>query len=74
MGDGGLEPTPKSSGKTPFSETGGAESGAVGARNGAFDPDLAAIIAAWGDLPTETRQALVEAVQRQQLPKGNEPI
>lgn len=62
MGDGGLEPTPFSSGNTPFSETGGAESGAVGARNGTLPPDLAAVVAAWPTLSEAIKTDIVTMV------------
>jgi len=62
VGDKGLELPPKSAGNTGFSETGGAESGAVGARMGLSDPDLAAVVAAWPNLPEATRAAVVALV------------
>ena len=45
MGDEGLELTPKDTGKTGVSKTGGAESGAVAARSIGMDSDLRRIIA-----------------------------
>jgi len=54
-----LEPSSNSPGKTPVSETGGAESGAVGAENTAIDPDLAQVIEAWDSLPPAIREAIL---------------
>jgi len=64
VGDEGLEPPPKSTANTGFSETGGAESGAVGARMGLSDPDLAAVVNAWPTLPEATRRQVVAMVQQ----------
>jgi hypothetical protein len=59
MGGTGLENTADSSGKTPISETGGAESGAVSAE---LPPDLAKIVAAWPNLPEPIRRAMLALV------------
>ena len=62
MGDIGLEPPPKTSGKTAVSEGGGAESGAVGARNRGVDGELAAVVTAWADLPDAVRVGILAMV------------
>ena len=61
--DTGLEHTTNSSGKTPFSESGGAESGAVGAENGPIDADLRSVINAWPDLPEAVKAAVSRLVE-----------
>ena len=61
MGDTGLEPSSNSPEKTANPQTGAAESGAVGARNGLVDdPRLAEIVVAWPDLSVATKQAIFE--------------
>jgi hypothetical protein len=42
---------------------GGAESGAVGVQNGPIDPDLAAVVAAWPDLPEAVRRQVAKLVK-----------
>ena len=59
MGDTGLEPHPKTTGKMVIFGTGGAESGAVGAS----DPDLQAIITAWPSVSEETRPVVIRLVE-----------
>jgi len=61
VGDEGLEPTPENTGKTAFSETGGASGGAIG---------LQAIAAALQALPREALAALLlNAIQPQPVAK-----
>ncbi len=50
-------------GKTANSGQGAAESGAVGARNRTHDPELAAVVAAWADLPEAVRAGIVAMVR-----------
>lgn len=52
-----------SSGNTAVAVQGGAESGAVGAREAVHDLDLGEIIAAWPGLPEATRQAVLDLVR-----------
>ena len=63
VGDTGLEPTPETPRKTAFSETGGAESGAVAARGSDVDPDLCTIITAWPSLSRVTQQVVIQLVE-----------
>jgi hypothetical protein len=67
VGDTGLEPTANSTQKTAHPEKGGAESGAVGARKGPIDPDLALIIEVWPTLSEASKAeviTIVKAVER----------
>lgn len=57
--DNALEHPVFSSGNTALSGRGGAESGAVGARGGAIDSELAEVVAAWPALSDDTRQAVL---------------
>jgi hypothetical protein len=52
VGDTGSETTPKPSGKTSVSPTGGAE-------NGALDPNLTIVISAWPLLSKQSRLIIV---------------
>ena len=63
MGAEGFEPPPKTSGRTHNSQTGGAESGALGARADLPDPTLAGIINAWPTLPEAVKAGIVATVQ-----------
>jgi hypothetical protein len=56
MGDAGPETTAKSSGKTPFVSTSGAE-------NGALEPRLVMVIDAWPMLSEHCRLIIVGLVQ-----------
>jgi len=59
MGDEGLEPTQKTPEKTQAATRGGAESGALPARNGPKDAKLAAIIDAWHGLPESIKDEIL---------------
>jgi hypothetical protein len=59
----GFEPTQDSSGKSTIAEQFGAESGAVDARNGPIDPDLAAVVEAWAGLPTAIKAGILAMVR-----------
>lgn len=61
MGGTGLELPQELPGKPIISQSRGAESGAVGAR----DPDLARLIAAWPTLPEPIRRAILALVGSQ---------
>ena len=63
MDRGRIEQYPNSPQKTALSERGGAESGAVAARNGPIDPDLALIIEVWPGLPEETKAGILAMVR-----------
>ena len=63
MGDEGLEPTAKSPRHQPISETGGAESGAAGARNGPVDVDLAPLIDVWPGLSADVKRTILRLVE-----------
>jgi len=59
LAEAGLERTSKTSGKTHFSEPGGAKCGALDAR----DTDLAEVVAGWPKLSEETRSAVLELIR-----------
>jgi hypothetical protein len=59
----GLEPPTFSSGKTRAAQSGGAESGALGAGNAPGDPRLRAIIEAWPALPEATKSDILETIR-----------
>lgn len=63
MGGTGFEPPQESSGKTGFSETGGAESDALLARPAEMPADLQAIVVAWPSLSKDARREVLVAVQ-----------
>ena len=63
MAEAGLGLSSKSSGKTGYSEKGGAESGALACDSGAFDPDLAVVVKAWPDLPESVRRDILAMVE-----------
>lgn len=50
-------------GNTGVLKKSAAESGAAGAENGLVDPDLAAVVQAWPDLPAATRRQMVAMVE-----------
>ena len=58
----GIELPPKTSGKTAFSEKGGAESGALSAQSGPPAVDLRALIDAWPRLPRAVRAGILAIV------------
>jgi len=60
MGDTGFELPQENTGKTRFFDSGGAESGAVGAR----DDDLARLVGVWPKLSAEDRVAVMDIVER----------
>ncbi|MBT4864957.1 MAG: hypothetical protein HON53_07565 [Planctomycetaceae bacterium] len=62
VGDEGLEQPATSPQKTAISDTGGAESGAVDARNGLNDPALVSLIEAWPTLPQAVRDEIAALV------------
>ena len=55
----GLEHPAKTSGKIGDSESGGAESGAVGAELAVSDPELAKLVTLWSGLTPAIRRSLV---------------
>jgi hypothetical protein len=59
----GLELGVKPSGKAGVLGTGGAESGAVDARNAPIDAELARLIDAWPKLPEATREDILALAQ-----------
>ena len=75
MGEEGLEPSHDSPGKTPNSDSGGAECGALGVDRApgtaAPDPDLEVIVAAWPTLPPPIRTAILALLDSTQ-PEGRE--
>lgn len=63
LAEAGLEQVAKSSGKTTVSGEGGAFSGAVCARNGAIDADLAALLNAIEHLDVAGRKAIMHMLK-----------
>jgi len=63
MGDTGLEQAAEVSGKTGGSRESGANSGALGARDAPWDPDLAAVEAAWPALPAAIKAGILALVR-----------
>jgi hypothetical protein len=62
MGDEGLEPTPKSSGKTALSKIGGTESGTVQIATTSPDKRLRGIIEKWPRLSESAKEAVWKLV------------
>ena len=62
MPTGGLEPPTETPMIVADSESGGAESGAVGAQSGPFDPDQAAVNDAWPHLPDAVKARILAIV------------
>ena len=63
LAEAGLEQVAKSSGKATVSGDGGAESGAVVARNGAIDADLATLLNAIEHLDAGGRRAILNLLK-----------
>jgi len=63
MGVTGPEHPTKTPTITRVSETGGAESGALGADAPCEDPDLAAVVTAWSELPEAVRVGILAMVR-----------
>ena len=63
MGDEGLEPPQQLQGKTALSETGGTESGTLGAQTALIDPDLQSVVEAWSSLSDGTKKAILALVR-----------
>lgn len=63
VGDGGLEPTPKSSGNMGYSEKRGTQSGTVGVECVPTDQDLQLIVRKWAKLPHAVRLGIMAMVQ-----------
>jgi hypothetical protein len=59
----GFEHPPNSSEKPWIQEQGGAESGARNAREEQLDPDLAAIVNAWPELPAAIRAGILAMIR-----------
>jgi len=59
----GLEHPSNSSGKTGVAAESGAESGALGAQNGGFEPELVEVVAAWPGLAPEVRERIVGLIR-----------
>ena len=64
MGGTGLEPLADSVGETAILQTGGAESGAVGARQAPLDPALALVIEAWPALSEAAKTGILAMIRR----------
>ena len=62
MEDRGLEPSGVSTEKTAHSETGGAESGAVGARDNKNDAGLDTVIRAWPQLAEDLQSVILKLI------------
>jgi hypothetical protein len=60
----GLERSADSSGNARIEDSGGAESGAVGARDGFDDPRLAVVTQAWVTLPETVMASIVAMVAK----------
>ena len=70
VGDDGLEPGTKSSGKTGVLEIGAAKCAALDADSGPIDPDLQSIIERWPGLTEAVRESILATVQAGSVPKG----
>lgn len=62
----GLEQGAPNTGETPFSETGGAESDALGAQSALIDPELLALVEAWPELPEAIKANILAMVRSHQ--------
>jgi hypothetical protein len=63
MGDEGLEPRTKSTGKNANSQSSGAECGALGARGAEFEPILAGVVEAWPKLPEAIKAGILALIR-----------
>ena len=63
VGGTGLEVPRENAGETVDSNRGGAECGALGAREAPADPELAAVIEVWPTLPDAIRRAVLAIVE-----------
>ena len=63
MAEAGLELPQETPGKTHFSESGGAESGAVDAPSAPIPPELGKVIDAWPTLPEKVRARILAMVE-----------
>lgn len=59
----GFERPAKNTANAAVDGRGGAESGALGARERPIDPELAAVIDAWPALPEATRSAILAMIR-----------
>jgi len=76
MGATGLEHSHDSSGNTRVSESGGSKSGNSGPDSGApmaADPELAAVVAAWPELPPAIRAGILAMVGAAAAHNGPQP-
>jgi len=65
MGGTRLEQSALTPTKTPISQNDGAKSGAPHGDFSQNDPDLAAVVRAWPDLPEQTKTAIRALIQTQ---------
>jgi hypothetical protein len=63
MATKGIEPSPLTTSRTPIPQTTRAKSGALDDNN---DPDPAALVKAWPDLPEQTKAEIRALIQTQQ--------
>ena len=63
MGDTGLEPPPKNTGKTAILGCGGAESGALGVRQAHVDTELSTLIDAWPELSEAIKAGILALIR-----------
>ena len=64
MGDEGLELPPQTPGKTALSQTGGTESGTLGAQMAPEDADLRMVVDAWTRLPEAVKTGILAMVRQ----------